>query len=172
MRQLNIRRAGIFAAATALVTGLLTVTGVGTGSAEPSIQAQLAQVRAATAAFHSIAAAENDGGYVKALPCFDDATLGGMGQHWLKPALFAQPLDIRTPAALVYEPEADGSYRLVAVEYVVPGPSDMDAPHLLGKDFTYLPSLGVWKLHAWIWRPNPSGMFKDYNPTVNMCPTA
>ena len=171
LTMLNTRRAGIFAAATALATGLLTVSGVGTASAEPSIQAQLAQVRAATAPFHSIASAENDGGYVKALPCFDSPA-GGMGQHWLKPALFAQPLDIRTPAALVYEPESDGSYRLVAVEYVVPGPADMTPPHLLGRDFTYLASLGVWKLHAWIWRPNPDGMFKDFNPTVNRCPTA
>jgi hypothetical protein len=48
----------------------------------------------------------------------------------------------------------------------------MDAPQLLGKTFSYLPLLGVWKLHAWIWRPNPTGMFKDYNPNANMCPTS
>ena len=172
MSRAVLKRAGRFAAAAALMTGIATVSGVGTASAEPSVQSQLAQVRAATAAFHSIATAENKGGYVKFLDCFDDAQQGGMGQHWLFADALAKPLDIRLPAALVYEPEADGSYQLVAVEYVVPDPDQtMAAPHLLGKDFTYLPSLGVWKLHAWIWRPNPSGMFKDYNPSVNMCPT-
>ena len=171
MRTSRLHRAGIFVATTALATGLLTVTGVGTASAEPSIQAQLAKVRAATAAFHSISAAEHKGGYIKFLDCFDDPDQGGMGQHWLLPGALGRPLDPTSPAALVYEPEADGSYQLVAVEYVVPGSPDMTPPHLLGKDFTYLPSLGVWKLHAWIWRPNPVDMFNDYNPNANMCPT-
>jgi hypothetical protein len=174
MRPAPLRRAGRFAAVAALMTGLATVSGVGTASAAPSVQAQLAQVRAATAAFHSIAAAENRGGYVKFLDCFDDATQGGMGQHWLLADALGKPLDLRSPAALVYEPEADGSYQLVAVEYVVPDPDKTmtdDPPQLLGQTFTYLDSLGVWKLHAWIWRPNPNGMFKDYNPSANMCPT-
>ncbi|HET6910335.1 MAG TPA: hypothetical protein VFH54_13420 [Mycobacteriales bacterium] len=161
--------------AATLSSALLLSTAVTLGStvsatADPSIQAQLAQVRAATAAYHSIPAAENDG-YIKFLPCFDDAQLGGMGQHWLLPAALGAPLDPAHPAALVYEPRSDGSYQLVAVEYVVPGDADMTPPHLLGRDFTYLSSLGVWKLHAWIWRPNPSGMFADYNPNSGMCPT-
>jgi hypothetical protein len=169
MRTSRLHRVARCAAGAALMTGLVTVSGVGTASAAPSVQAQLAQVRAATAAFHSIPAAEGNG-YIKFLDCFDSPD-GGMGQHWLLPGALAKPLDPTSPAALVYEPESDGSYRLVAVEYVVPGPPDMDAPQLLGKTFSYLPSLGVWKLHAWIWRPNPAGMFKDYNPNANMCPT-
>ena len=142
-----------------------------TSSAEPSIQAQLAQVRAATAAFHAGPAAAEQAGYIKFLSCFDDAQLGGMGQHWLLPGALGARLDPRSPAALVYEPESDGSYRLVAVEYVVPGPPDMSPPRLLGRDFTYLSTLGVWKLHAWIWRPNPAGMFADFNPNARRCPT-
>jgi hypothetical protein len=171
MRTTHVRRVGFLAAAAALSTGLLTVSAVSTASAAPSIQAQLAQVRAGTAAFHSIPAAEH-AGYIKFLDCFDDAQLGGMGQHWLLPGALAKPLDPASPAALVFEPRADGSYQLVAVEYVVPGPPDMTPPHLLNQDFTYLPSLGVWKLHAWIWRPNPAGMFKDFNRNSAMCPTA
>jgi len=172
MRPSHLRRAGFLAAAAALSTGLLTVSGVATASAAPSIQAQLAQVRAGTAAFHSIPAAEA-AGYIKLLPCFDDPNLGGMGQHWIRPGAFAEPLDPASPAALVFEPRADGSYQLVAVEYVVPDPDKvMAAPHLLGQTFTYLPSLGVWKLHAWIWRPNPAGMFKDFNRNSAMCPVA
>src|SRR3954451_4032254 len=168
----RLRRYGALTAGVALLVGLLTVSSSVTASAAPSIQAQLAQVRAATAAFHASTAAAEHSGYVKFLSCFDDAQLGGMGQHWLLPGALATPLDPRSPAALVYEPEADGSYRLVAVEYVVPGPPDMTPPHLLGRDFTYQTTLGVWKLHAWIWRPNPSGMFKDFNPNARHCPTS
>jgi hypothetical protein len=29
--------------------------------------------------------------------------------------------------------------------------------------------LGVWKLHYWIWRANPDGIFKDYSSAVPLC---
>jgi hypothetical protein len=32
-----------------------------------------------------------------------------------------------------------------------------------------LPSF--YELHAWLWKPNPSGVFADYNPRVH-CPAA
>src|SRR3954466_6749114 len=100
MRPSHLRLAGVLAAAAALSTGLLTVSGVGTASAAPSIQAQLAQVRAGTASFHSIPAAEA-AGFIKLRPGFDDPTLGGMGQHWIRRGAFAEPLDPAAPAALV-----------------------------------------------------------------------
>ena len=30
-------------------------------------------------------------------------------------------------------------------------------------------TLGIWALHAWIWRPNPGGMHADFNPQVSLC---
>ncbi|TME07828.1 MAG: hypothetical protein E6I69_06930 [Chloroflexi bacterium] len=64
--------------------------------------------------------------------------------------------------------------QLVAVEWIAPiqDPSNPNeaAPTLLGQTFTRLDFLGVWALHAWLWRPNPTGMFKNYNPAVSMCP--
>jgi hypothetical protein len=142
---MNMRRT-----ATVVTLGLAAALGSSTmsASAAPSIQAQLAQVRAATGAFHASTTAAEHAGYIKFLSCFDDSQLGGMGQHWLLPGALAAPLDPRSPAALVYEPESDGSYRLVAVEYVVPGPPTMTPPRLLGRDFTYQSALGVWKLQA------------------------
>lgn len=159
-------RAGAVAAGLTLAATMLPAPG--TAIAEPSVQAQLAQVRAATAAFHDTDAA-NNAGYFPALPCFDSAA-GGMGQHFINGYYLMHAPDLTHPAALVYEP-TDQGYKLGAVEYVVPGPSDMTPPVLLGQPFTYLPELGVWKLHAWIWQPNPDGMFKDYNPTIQKCPT-
>jgi hypothetical protein len=29
----------------------------------------------------------------------------------------------------------------------------------------------VWKLHFWIWRDNPDGIFKDFNRRVPLCAT-
>ena len=43
---------------------------------------------------------------------------------------------------------------------------------LFGKTFTLIPAGNrydlppFYELHAWIWRPNPSGIFKDWNPKV------
>ena len=85
-------------------------------------------------------------------------------------------IDPLTPEALVYEPRPNGSLRLVGVEYVV-FKADWDAKHdnwpsLFGKNFTLIPAgnrYGLpdfYELHAWIWRPNPSGIFKDWNPSV------
>jgi hypothetical protein len=158
-------RSGAVAAGLTLAATLLPASG--TAVAAPSVQSQLAQVRAATAAFHDTAAA-NDAGYFSALPCFDSPD-GGMGQHFINGA-YLGTVDLTHPAALVYEPR-DTGYKLAAVEYVVPGDPDDTPPVLLGQPFTYLPDLGVWKLHAWIWQPNPKGMFQDYNPTIQKCPT-
>ena len=60
----------------------------------------------------------------------------------------------------------------MAVEYIIPLSAWQSAakPTLFGKDFTRIDSLGLWALHAWIWRPNPNGMFQNYNPSVRMCP--
>src|SRR5256885_6436488 len=41
--------------------------------------------------------------------------------------------------------------------------SRLFAPTLFGKDFTRIDSLGLWALHAWIWRPYPNGIFQNYN---------
>jgi hypothetical protein len=49
-------------------------------------------------------------------------------------------------------------------------PATAPAPRLFGKPFGNHDDLGVWALHAWIWRPNPAGMHEDFNTSVGMCP--
>jgi hypothetical protein len=161
-------RAGALAVGLTLAASLLPAT-TGTAVAAPSVQSQLAQVRAATAAFHDTTAANNAGYFLAALHCFDSPA-GGMGVHFINGYNLMHPLDLTHPAALVYEPRSTGP-KLVAVEYVVPGSPDDTPPVLLGQQFTYLAELGVWKLHAWIWQPNPAGMFMDFNPDIQKCPT-
>jgi hypothetical protein len=38
---------------------------------------------------------------------------------------------------------------------------------LFGQTFERNESLGVYALHAWVWKNNPSGIFVGYNPTVS-----
>src|SRR5258708_3866564 len=64
-------------------------------------------------------------------------------------------------------------FLLVAREDIVPYwrvAADAHAPLLFGHDFHHNDALGLWYLHAWIWRQNPLGMFADYNPKVALCP--
>ena len=170
MRRLLVQRRvtrRVLAAATgaAAVAGLVVVPATLAQGGQPDRN----RVRAATARFHDVAHARH-GGYTKFLDCMDDGVSKGMGQHYVNTALLGDngALDATKPEALVYD-VSRGKARLVAVEYVVPGAPTDPAPHLLGQTFTYQSMLGVWKLHYWIWRTNPDGIFKDFSPRVPLC---
>ena len=143
-----------------------------------------AQVRAATAPFHSIAAAEQRGYTLltdtRKIACIDMAGMGAMGVHWADSALVADPRIVPTrPEAMVYAPDRDGTLRLAAVEYVVIK-SAWDAhyakpPTLFGHPFqvTAAPNRfglpAYYSLHDWVWKHNPDGRFATWNPDV-VCP--
>jgi hypothetical protein len=136
-------------------------------------QSGLAPARQSTAKYHKVSHAEA-AGYVSTLDllgCFENPGVGGMGLHYLNPALLDGDVDARTPEALVYEMTDDG-LKLAGVEYIVPlGAWDgEDPPELFGEHFHVNTALGLWVLHAWIWTPNPTGMFQDWNPSVALCP--
>jgi hypothetical protein len=69
----------------------------------------------------------------------------------------------------MYEPQEDGSMELIGVDYVIPFDrwTRSEAPTLLGQSFMRNETLGVWALHIWAWRTNPSGMFAAWNPDVS-----
>lgn len=133
-------------------------------------ESALAGVRQATASFHDVGLAEA-AGYGKALPCFDLPGVGGMGQHYVNGKLMNGTVDKEHPQALVYEVDSN-RLQLVAVEYIIPWTNWVSAtpPSLYGRSFTSVTSLHLWALHAWIWRPNPLGIFANYNPNVKLCP--
>lgn len=137
----------------------------------------LAQLRQATARFHSIPAAEAEG-YAAFGGCFADSTLGGMGYHWANAGLMADSaIDANRPELLVYQSTPEGGKRLVAVEYLVfvdewQAKGHQGPPSLFGQDFHINPTLlakPFYLLHAWVWKPNPSGILNDWNPRVH-CP--
>ena len=161
----------------ALAAALMTLLASTSASAG---QADLAAVRAATARFHDIDAAIAAGyGQLQdaaGIACIDNVA-GGMGIHYVKGSLVGDAtVNATTPEALVYEPGPNGKLRLVAVEYVVfQGAWDAAnaaPPSLFGQTFTLVRSgnrYGLppfYELHAWLWNPNPSGMFNDWNPGV------
>ena len=129
---------------------------------------------AAARAFQDVATAEQAGyaSSLDALGCFQDST-GGMGVHYIDQALMDDHVDIAEPEALVYELAADGHVAaLVAHEYIVPidAWTASEPPELFGVAFHRHPTLPLWVLHTWLWKPNPAGMFADWNPAVPPCP--
>jgi hypothetical protein len=46
-------------------------------------------------------------------------------------------------------------------------PKTSPAPVLFGQSFTPDDTFGVWALHVWTTRSNPSGLFSPWNPRVH-----
>jgi hypothetical protein len=159
------------------MVALLLATAVATATARPDGPGQrdLAQVRAAVAPYHQLEVARDAGfDLVPGLDhCFDNPGVGAMGYHYIDAARLDLELDPLRPEALVFVPGPHGQLRLGAVEYIVPA-DPWDALHdhppmVLGQHLHLNEALGVYVLHAWIFQPNPTGMFEDWNPRVT-CP--
>lgn len=142
-------------------------------AAEAAQHTDLATLHAATARFHRYDAVAKDAGYTFLFmnTCMVDQSpqkLGGMGYHYVNTALLDDKVEVANPEALLYEPEANGRLRLVAVEYVIP--SDKwkadTLPVLFGQKLQ-LNSFGLYALHVWAWENNPSGLYASWNPRVS-----
>ncbi len=156
---------------------------------EAGLQPELAQVRRATARFHDLDVALEAGyelGWVNGsgiriiTGCVAHPTAGAMGYHYFNEELMADNgVDALEPEVLVYESGPNGKRQLVAVEWVVRGPNSNPPgvtpppiPSVLGMEMHILvppPGPAFYLLHAWVWKPNPAGMFADFNPEVT-CP--
>ena len=134
----------------------------------------------ATARFHDLEKAQEAGYKVRVfdlagIDCIAQPGQGAMGVHMLNPTLLDSTIDADHPELLVYEPRNDGSLKLVALEYLVLKDSWKGAakPKLFGTDFDEIPAgnryglPAFYALHAWIWKPNPSGMLYAWNPRVD-----
>jgi hypothetical protein len=122
--------------------------------------------------------------------------LGGMGIHYFRPDLLAitgvEPRvtgmgtqeDFRDPGVLVYEPQADGSLELVAVENLIfqagwEAAGREGVPEFMGNQYFHLvanPLTEVdeahgfaphYELHMWLYRENPAGLFAPFNTRVS-----
>jgi hypothetical protein len=123
-------------------------------------------------------------------------SLGVMGIHHFRPDLLGitgppnprvdgtgTHTDFRSPAVLIYEPQADGSLELVAVENLVfikawEAAGETAPPTYLGNGYNRMvddPATEPdeahhfephYDLHVWLYRDNPHGMFAQYNPAA------
>ena len=169
-------------------------------AAEPDLTA----VRLATARFRDVRVAEAEG-YVRdpgnlcdtAEMMGQPAALGAMGIHYARPDLLGitKPpaprvagtgthTDFRRPAILIYEPQADGSLELVAVENLVfrdawHAAGNRERPSYLGVPYDVMADDPATKVdeahlfephydrHVWLYRENPNGIFAPFNPNVS-----
>ena len=143
----------------------------------------IAGLRAATAAFHSLAAAQAAGYTVEVadlanITCIADPNgAGTMGIHYLNPSLLDDTINATTPELVIYVPSGDGQLKLVAVEYLVLqaawDAANAAPPSLFGEQFHLVPAgnryglPAFYELHVWAWQPNPNGMFYEWNPRVS-----
>ena len=163
----------------------------------------LATIRAATERFRNVDVALAEG-YVRDPTNMCDtadmmgrpAEYGAMGIHFFRPDLLgitAPPnprvngngthVDWTRPSILIYEPRADGTLELVAVENLVFKTAWEEAgnkklPTFHGVEYDYMfddPRTSVddahnfephYDRHVWLYRPNVNGMFAQFNPTV------
>ena len=131
---------------------------------------ELAQVRAASSQYHNLATAEANG--------YQDIEyfVAHMGWHFLKFDNLDGTFELTNPELLVYAPNINGKYQLVAVEYATPWTPGSNPPEgFTGSDDVWSHFEGdpttqdddLWTLHAWVWYHNPDGMFNPYNPRVD-----
>jgi hypothetical protein len=166
---------------SAAIVLLLALTFGGTAVAVAGGSQLSAAVRA-TARYHDLnmATAAGYGLFVDAagVACIANPPLGTMGIHYVNGSYVGDAdVDPTRPEALVYEPQRDGSRKLVALEYIVfQGAWDAgnsSRPSLFGEEFHLVAApnrYGIpafYELHVWIWKPNPSGMFFEWNPRVS-----
>lgn len=178
-----------------LVTALLLPLGItladanglidAAGATEPAsmagmptpTNALIAKVRKATQRFKTVAAAKSEG-YVQGTPCVSGPDRGAMGIHYVRADLISNAvLDVNQPSALIYEPEANGTQRLVGVEYLVfadvwNSNNANTPPALEGNLLNYIPSPNryglpaIYEIHVWAWEANPLGSNADWNTHV------
>lgn len=158
------------------LTTPIAVAAVATATASPPEALQAAQ--AAAARYHSIEQALA-AGYVRGSACEQIPGVGGMGFHYVNPALLRDPtLDPEQPEILLYAPKENGKLELVAVEYFRADADQNrdttgDRPSLFGQPFDgpmlgHAPGMPIhYDLHVWLYEANPNGTFAQWNPNVS-----
>ena len=174
------------------------------GAAENNAEPRLDEVRSATARFQDVNVALAEGYVRDPMDLCDTADmmgrpaeLGAMGIHFFRPDLLGisgppnprvsgtgTHTDFRNPAILIYEPQHDGSVKLVAVENLVfqkawhaaghkAPPSYQGVPYDTMADDPSTPVDEAhmfephYDRHVWLYRDNPAGIFAQFNKKVS-----
>lgn len=159
-----LKAAGLTGAFVAGGTGITSANGGG----EKSENHEIHELREATAKYHDLDKALDDGYILPDDHCVShpDPEVGAMGYHYIKPSIIDDTVSSTDPEVLVYEQRGNERH-LVAVEFLS---TAEDPPTLFGHEFhEFDQPQANWELHVWAWKDNPSGLFADFNPRVE-CP--
>jgi hypothetical protein len=165
------------------------MTAMTASAAAPSLAADVAAARRATAKYVTNLARAKAAGYQIITMMMPD-----MGYHYLNPKI--QGFDVRKPQILVYEHTRSG-WQLGALEWVFT--SEPKTPPLPNATFGFFPAACHYKdgtflphknaatcpkrapgshaafffwhpdlvtMHVWVWYPNPDGLYGSTNPLV------
>jgi hypothetical protein len=160
-----IRLTNVTRAAAALLAASLAACSDNPASPTQE-ERDLDSLRGVTAAYADFSRAQAAGYTTRLTECMSDPA-GGMGYHYGNASFIDGSARLLEPEVLLYEPQADGSLRLVGLEFVVPLSAADTPPTLFGHTFHRNEVFQLWALHVWLYRANPSGMFADWNPTVS-----
>lgn len=172
----------LIAVAAAAAAVALTTAGTVTAGADASPRDDLQAAKAATARYHSLEQARQDGYKTEGEPCVSapppPGLSGAMGIHAVNPALIGDGvIDPLRPEILLYVPNAEGELELIGVEYFeVAAVTGGVAPTVFGRVLDgpmpgHNPTMPEhYDLHVWLWADNPAGMFAPFNPALS-CPT-
>ncbi|MBW3553335.1 MAG: hypothetical protein KY466_07495 [Gemmatimonadetes bacterium] len=160
-------------------------------------------IRAATQKYADVKVALAEGYILPMAICVNatmegqPAQLGAMGLHYIRPDLLGiaevaprvngtgTHTDFLQPGVLVYEPQADGSEKLVAIENLVWAKAwkeagNTAAPSFHGQEYYYMHDNAAtevdeahgfephYELHMWLYKENPAGIFSPFN-TATTC---
>lgn len=139
---------------------------------DPVTLKMLADLRSATAKYHRIEVAMEDGYVLPPGGGCVSSPAGGMGYHYVNGGLLDETYDPTQPEALLYEMDKNGNMKLVGVEFVIMADLENDDLPYFGNqefDIAFAPvplPFDNYQLHVWIWKNNPSGIFSKFNPNV------
>ena len=134
-------------------------------------------VRESTERFKDVSVAEA-AGYTLQFGCVSGDDFGAMGLHYVNGALVSSGvLDATRPQIVIYEPQPNGSLRLIGADYLlIADPwnaTHTSPPELMGQFFHLFTSpnrFGLpafYTLHVWAWKDNPKGAFVNWHPDVS-----
>jgi hypothetical protein len=134
-------------------------------------------VREATERFHDVAVAEDEG-YFLQFGCVSGSEYGAMGMHFVNfPLVMDGKLNVKRPEIVIYEPQPDGSLKLIGADYLVLAEAwdekHDSPPELMGQLFHLFEAPNRFRLpafytlHVWAWKHSPTGPFVNWHTNVS-----
>jgi hypothetical protein len=134
----------------------------------------LATLRRATARYHNLDAALEDG-FILLHECEVRPGEGAVGLLYIHLDRYLDGVvDPSLPDGLLYAPRPNGPPRLAGVELALPmamwnAPAP---PEFLGVPFQAEDEFAAFGLHIWLWQHNPDGLFAQAHPGISCGPEA